>query len=186
MNPKEVYFLPGRRSKLTGTIGQIISDLGYKIYGREVLGEFEVYPIQKQIEIIANDIKSNFWDKEAKIIGRSYGGYLIMHTIIELLPDIFPGKILLLGPVLGKSHFRKGYCSRPPRAYKLLKYAKEKKLDPFNIEIYTGKEDIGCDYKLAEEIFKDAKNSKLHILENITHYFPHELNYQIIKSFLES
>jgi pimeloyl-ACP methyl ester carboxylesterase len=186
MSAKEIYFLPGRRSKIDEGTGELILNLGVNVVGREILGDFEVYPIKKQLELICNDIKSNFWGKEHKIIGRSYGGYLAMHALMEFLPQKYPGKVLLLSPVLGRSDTKVlNYGSRPPRANKILEYAKAGYLEGLDIEIYTGDKDGGCDYTLAEEIFSYIKSSKLHIVKGATHYFDEKLTINILKDFLK-
>jgi len=179
-----IYFLPGRRGRLNGVLGQQIKELGFDIIGREIIDDFEIYPIKKQLDIICNDIKANFWGTEHKLIGRSYGGYLIMHSLIELLPEPYPGELLLLSPVLGKSSNLVFYGSRPPRAKKILEYAKLGKLNELNIQIHTGDKDIGCDYKLAQEICSYMTNCKLQILKDATHYLSKDYTYKVLKEFL--
>ncbi len=48
---------------------------------------------------IKNDLTTMFWHRDARAIGHSYGGYLLMHALAEL--GAFPGRILLLSRVLG-------------------------------------------------------------------------------------
>jgi len=179
-----VYLLPGRKGKLEGALGTNIKILGYDIFGREVREEFELYRISKQIEIICKDIKDNFRDKDSKLIGRSYGGYLMLHALIEFLPDVYPGKVLLFSPVLGQSTIVKGYGSRPPRAKKILEFSKAGKLNELNIEFHTGDKDIGCEYTLAEEIVSNMKKSKLCIVKAAPHKLDSEYTNNVLKKFL--
>ena len=148
-----VYLVPGRNSKIDGKLGKNIINLGYDIMGREVRNEFELLRISKQLELICMDIKTHFWNKKSKLIGRSYGGYLIMHALIEFLPEAYPGKVLLLSPVLGVSTVVNGYGVVPPRHKKILQFARDNKLKNLDVEIHTGTKDIGCEYTLAQEIF---------------------------------
>lgn len=179
-----IYLLPGRKSKLTGVLGNNITNLGYEIFGREVRDDFERYRISKQLEIICKDIKDNFWGEEFKLVGRSYGGYLMIHALIEFLPDVYPGKVLLFSPVLGASTVVNGGGVIPPRHKKILEFAKAKKLDKLNIEIHTGDKDIGCEYKLAEEIFSHISNSKLHIVKGAPHALEDEYTNKVLEKFL--
>ncbi len=179
-----IYLLPGRKSKFDGSLGNNIIKLGHDIYGREIRDEFELYPISKQIDIICQDIKNNFWGEEFKLIGRSYGGYLMMHALMEFLPDVYPGKVLLLSPVLGTSTVVNGCGSRPPRSKKILEFSKSGKLNKLNIEIHTGNKDIGCEYKLAEDIFSNIKNSKLYIVQDAPHHLDDEYTNKVLKKFL--
>lgn len=180
-----IYLLPGRKSKLDGKLGQNIKNLGHDIIGREVRDDFEMYRISKQVEIIYKDIKENFWGEEFKLIGRSYGGYLLMHTLIEFLPEIYPGKILLFSPVLGASTIVNGGGVRPPRYKKILEFAKDKKLDKLDIEIHTGDKDIGCEYKLAEEIFENISNGKINIVKGAPHSLDDEYTNKVLEKFLQ-
>jgi alpha-beta hydrolase superfamily lysophospholipase len=179
-----IYLLPGRKSKLNCPLGNNIVKLGYDVCGREIRNEFELYRISKQIDIICQDIKNNFWGEEFKLIGRSYGGYLMMHALIEFLPDPYPGKVLLLSPVLGASTIANGHCSRPPRSKKILEFSKAGKLNELNIEIHTGNKDIGCEYKLAKDIFSNIENGKLFIVENAPHHLNDEYTNKVLKKFL--
>jgi len=183
---KKIYLLPGRRTPFTKTPGKNLTDMGYLFMGRELVGEFEYAPISHQLSVICDDIKKYFWSKDSVIIGRSYGGYLAMHTLIEFLPLKYPGRVLLLSPVLGRSPIINGYMSRPPRSERILDYAKSGKLEGLDIEIHTGKLDKGCDYKLAQEIFSYIKSSKLTIVEDADHYLSYEYTNLVLKNFLEN
>ena len=179
-----VYLLPGRGGSLNGELGQVIISLGYNIYGREVREAFEMYPIGKQTEIICNDIKSSFWGKEFRLVAHSYGGYLMMHAMLEFLPEVYPGKILLLSPVLGISRNINGTGSRPPRAKRILESAEKGYLDQLDIEIHTGDKDIGCDYKLAEKICSHMKKTKLTIIKDAPHDIGKGYTIGVLKNFL--
>lgn len=179
-----IYLIPGRKSKIDGVLGQNIMKLGFDICGREVRDEFERYPISHQLEIICNDIRSNFWGKEYKLIGRSYGGYLIMHALIEFLPEVYPGKVLLFSPVLGASTIVNGHGVIPPRPKKILEFSKSKKLDKLDIEIHIGDKDIGCEYILAEDVCFNISNSKLYIVRGAPHKLEDEYTHNVLKKFL--
>ena len=107
-----------------------------------------------------------------------------MHTLMEFLPLKYPGRVLLLSPVLGRTPSKSGYMSRPPRSERILDYAKSGKLEGLDIEIHTGKLDNGCDYKLAQEIFSYINSSKLTIVENANHYLSLEYTNKVLEEFL--
>ena len=182
-----IYLLPGRRSCLDGELGQSIIELGYDIFGREIREEFEMYPIGKQIEIICNDIKNNFWGQEHKLVGHSYGGYLMMHAMLEFLPEVYPGKILLFSPVLGKSgNAGNSVGSRPPRAKRILEAAENGYLNNLDIEIHTGNKDIGCDYKFTNKICERMDKSKLTIVKDASHRFTKAYIRSVLKVYLKN
>lgn len=175
-----IYLIPGRNKTLQESkLAQAI--LHHDIMGREIVDDFARYPISKQVELIATDIKNHFWTKDAKLIGHSYGAYLLMHALLELLD--FPGKVLLISPVLGAAVSNNG-GSRPPRAKKIAQYAEAGKLQDLNIEAHTGELDNGCDPKLAQAIFSHMPKSSLTIVQQATHTLPAEYINRVLSSSL--
>lgn len=168
MNDK-VYLIPGRNEKLSGFFGDTVSHMGFDVYGREILPPFSQLQFGEQLAIIKNDLKSLFWYAGAKLIGYSYGGYLLLHSLAELEP--FPGKILLLSPVLGAAMSKdKKYSSFPPRFKKLSQLAENGGFPPpCYLELHTGAEDDGCDPDLANRICSKIENSNIKIVMNQAH-----------------
>lgn len=160
MNNK-VYLIPGRDEKLSGFLGDKISHMGFDVYGREILPPFSRLQFSEQLKIIKNDLKSLFWYQNAKLVGYSYSSYLLLHSLAELEP--FPGKILLLSPVLDAAMSKdKVYLSCPLRAKKLLQFTKNGEfLSPGYLELHTGLEDNGCDPDLAKRICSLISNYRL-------------------------
>jgi len=144
MTGKAVYYLPGRDGKIATGLGEGILALGYDLEGRETPGSFKNLSFQEQLDLIANDLKSNFWNESSKVVAVSYGCYLLMHTLSEL--EAYPGSILLLSPVLG-GVINKGtlrYYS-PARADKLMQLVETKSFPvPKHIELHVGDSDWQC------------------------------------------
>ncbi len=180
-----VYLVPGRGNKLND-IGEIITSLGFDVYGREILPPFSTLHFSKQLEIIQKDLTSLFWHIDAKLVGHSYGGYLLLHALSEL--KAFPGKILLFSPVLGAAIDKQRlYMSRPPRANRLLELAKTYKFPiPQSLEIHTGKDDDGCDPNLAKKIGSLISSANINILKNQRHKLSTEHLKRVICKFLET
>ena len=63
-----IYYLPGHGGRLTNGLGQALVGRGYKVVGRETVGDFKKLDFNDQVVTIANDIKKHFWRKDAKII----------------------------------------------------------------------------------------------------------------------
>jgi len=178
---KKINLMPGRGDKLNDIIGNTLIEMGFEVYGREILSDFARLHFPQQLEIIKNDLKCQFWHQFALIIGDSYGAYLLLQTLVELAP--FPGGILLFSPVLGKAIDKKNLImSSPPRSKKLLQLAEQKKFPiPRYLEIHTGASDIGCDPQLAKKISSLITGSKIYIVEGEGH----RLNKNYIKNILE-
>jgi len=180
---KKVYLLPGRKGKLNGFVGTLLLDNGYDVYGREIDGEFENLRISKQIDIIQNDLKNGFWDKNSIVIGTSYGAYLFMHSILDT--EGFCGKVLLFSPVLGKSRVLPNKpITYPPRAKKLLEYAKSNRLPEIDIEVHTGEDDPICDPKLAEKVILSIEGSGLTIVKGASHHLDRGYMKEVLNDFL--
>jgi hypothetical protein len=176
--------MPGRGDKLNDFIGSSIADMGFEVYGREILSNFAQLHFPQQLQIIKNDIKTLFWCEELNLIGDSYGGYLLLHALAELAA--FPGRILLLSPVLGQAIDKQNlFMSRPPRAKKLLQLVKTQKFPvPKYLEIHTGAEDKGCDPILAKKISSLLTNSKIFIIKGEGHRLNKTYINGVIRKFI--
>lgn len=122
-------------------LGEGLLRRGYKVVGRETLGDFLKLPFAEQVDVVASDLNEHFWGEEAQVVCVSFGAYLFLHALAQLPP--FPGNVLLLSPILGE--FKDDSTSRgfiPPRAGKLLKLAREGVYpSPARCKIHVGSED---------------------------------------------
>jgi len=183
MNSK-IYLIPGRNDKLNDFIGYTLSRMGADVYGRELLPPFSQLRFSDQIETIKKDLMSLFWYPEAPVLGDSYGGYLLLHSLAEL--DPFPGKVLLFSPVLGPAIVKNNrYGVHPPRAKRLLQLAKERKFPtPKYLEIHTGAEDKGCDPHRANQLGSFIPGSKVRIVNDQGHRLNTTYITDVISTFL--
>ncbi|MCX5813030.1 MAG: hypothetical protein NT178_10860 [Proteobacteria bacterium] len=166
---KQIYLIPGRGEKLDDTLGRILKMLGYNYEGMALTLDVEHLWFSEQLELVRSDLTLQFWDAGSVLIGRSYGAYLLLHTLADMPP--FPGRVLLFSPVLGaassKDHH---YGSIPPRAEKLFKLAKSNTFPaPAYMEIHTGAEDHDCSPLLAENFKSGVKNTTLVMVEGAGH-----------------
>ncbi|MFW6373585.1 MAG: alpha/beta fold hydrolase [Thermodesulfobacteriota bacterium] len=102
-------------------------------------------------------------------MGKSYGGYLLLHALADLPP--FPGRILLFSPVLGEAVTpNRRYGSRPPRPRKLLEIADSGAFPPCGcLEVHTGEADPACDPDLARNIIPRLPNASLRVVPGAGH-----------------
>jgi pimeloyl-ACP methyl ester carboxylesterase len=176
-----VYLRPGRGNRLQD-LGETIASLGFDVWGREIFPPFSTLNFAEQIQIIQNDLRSWFWHEEAKLVGHSYGGYLLLQALADL--EAFPGSILLISPVLGAAR-GKLYLSRPPRADRLLKLAEEHPFPvPQGLEIHTGEADDGCDPDLARRIGASIPGAQVHVVPHTGHALPIDYLNKVIHRFL--
>jgi hypothetical protein len=122
-----------------------LKDRGYHLSGRETLGDFAKLPLPHQAQAIADDLQTEFWDSSAQVIANSYGAYLFLFA--QSLVPAFPGKALLLSPVIGavtgSSIGKAGFA--PPYADRLMALARLGELVvPEHCEIHVGANDWQC------------------------------------------
>lgn len=135
------YYLPGMGGRLSTGLGKGIHERGYKVVGRETLGEFQKYSFQDKIDLVANDLEEHFWHEESKVIVNSFGAYLFLHAQLQMKP--YPGRVLMLSPIIGGSNHNETMMRfYPPRADTLLQAATDGVFPcPLNAQIHVGSED---------------------------------------------
>ena len=77
-----IYYLPGNRGRLDTGLGEELMSRGFSLSGRETLGEFRKLSFQEQIMQIAQDLQTEFWTEDARVIANSFGAYLFLHAQI--------------------------------------------------------------------------------------------------------
>lgn len=95
--------------------------------GRETTGDFERLWFPDQLTLTAQDLQTDFWREDARVVANSFGAYLLLHTQAQM--ESVPGRVLLLSPIVGE--FEDAESSRnfsPPRADVLGKLASAGKL----------------------------------------------------------
>lgn len=136
-----VYYLPGRGGQLTNGLGAGLAERGLHVVGRETLGDFRQLPFSQQVAVVAADLRDHFWHEDARVVAVSYGGYLFLHAQAELPP--FPGKVLLLSPIVGEfNNDANGLGFIPPYAERLRDLAAAGVFPtPQRAQIHVGSED---------------------------------------------
>ena len=138
MRGNRIYYLPGRNGELNAGLGMAIQQRGYQVEGREITSDFAGISFQEQINVIKVDLRDGYWESGSEVVAVSYGAYLLMHALSEM--KSFPGKILLLSPILGGATDEKHYASfQPPRADRLMKRVYAGKFcKPESLEVHVG------------------------------------------------
>jgi hypothetical protein len=176
MHEKHIYFVPGRAESLASYPGQLMARRGYAIQGRALTARFGRLPFAEQLAVIRSDAHPAFWSPNGRLVGRSYGAYLLLHALAEMGP--FPGKILVCSPVLGAAvatHGRVVFGSRPPRGDKLLELAERQQFPvPHALAIYTGADDHGCDPQLAARFAALMPHTQLTLIAGAGHHLRHD------------
>lgn len=135
----EIYYLPGAGGLLDKGLGAELMRRGHTVAGRESTGTFKRLRFSDQVEIIREDLEQHFWHSDATVIANSFGAYLFLHAQLELPP--FPGRVLLLSPVIGSAK-KEGTQFFLPRSERLQQSLQEQAFpSPIDIEVHVGSED---------------------------------------------
>ncbi len=64
---KSVYYLTGMGERLDTGLGQALFAKGFDVSGWELVGEFRKLAFNEQVEAVASDLQSTFWNVEARV-----------------------------------------------------------------------------------------------------------------------
>jgi hypothetical protein len=136
-----LYYLPGYGGQLATGLGRALMDRGFDVTGRETRGDFRRLPFDEQIATVGQDLKDHFWHEEARVICNSFGAYLFLHAQTQL--PSFPGRVLLLSPIVGEfTNVQARTSFSPPRPTRLKDLAEAGDLTvPRECEMHVGEED---------------------------------------------
>jgi hypothetical protein len=136
-----LYLLPGYSGRLHTGLGQALLERGYDLAGRETAGDFRYLKFLDQIATVAEDLQTHFWRPDAQVIANSFGAYLFLNAT-SLMPP-YPGKVLLLSPIVGEfAHPDKPMNFSPPMPTRLWDLAISGKLPaPLQAQIHVGEKD---------------------------------------------
>ncbi|HOX68519.1 MAG TPA: alpha/beta hydrolase [Burkholderiaceae bacterium] len=138
---KTIYYLPGRGGRIATGLGEGLLNRGFDVTGRETVGEFRSRVFQEQVDIVANDLTTDFWNKDARVVANSFGAYLFLHAQAQI--ESYVGNVLLLSPIVGECSNEETLVNFiPPRAGKLQEMAQSGAYPaPQNCEIHVGEQD---------------------------------------------
>jgi hypothetical protein len=166
-----IYLLPGHGGRIANGLGQALVARGFDVVGRETVGEFKKLDFDVQVATVAADLQASFWRHDALVIANSYGAYLLLHALSSL--DVFPGKLLLLSPIVGEfssETIRMGFI--PPYADRLHTMASQGKYPiPSQCEIHVGSEDW---QSIPDNVtaFASLINAQATVVEGAGHSLP--------------
>ena len=166
-----IYFLPGHGGRIANGLGQALVTRGFDVVGRETVGEFKKLDFDVQVATVAADLQASFWRDDAWVIANSYGAYLLLLALSSL--QVFPGKILLLSPIVGEfTNDRTNMGFIPPYAKRLHELALNGKYPiPKCCEIHVGSEDW---QSIPDNVtaFGALVNAQVTVLEGAGHSLP--------------
>ena len=181
--PGEIYYLPGMGGRLDAGLGEELLRRGFALSGRETIGAFKRLRFGEQVDAVRQDLVERFWVPEAQVIANSFGGYLFLHAQLELTP--FPGRVLLLSPVIGSTaQSATGMRFFPLRADVLKQTAQAGGFpNPDNIEVHVGEEDWQAGPQALVE-FCNAVSIEVHLVPGRGHMLGPDYVGSLLESWL--
>ena len=178
-----VYYLTGMNGQLRTGLGQGLLSRGVDITGRELVGEFRKLDFQQQVDLIADDLRDNFWHEEAHVIANSFGAYLFLHAQCQMEPYV--GKVILLSPIVGEFGNEESQMNFiPPRAEKLFQLARDGRLPiPKQCEIHVGAEDWQSNPKNVK-VLGAMLDIDVTVVPNAGHMLPKEYVADLLDKWL--
>ena len=163
-----IYYLPGWNGELGTGLGLELMNRGFEVTGRETRGEFKDFTFTEQVQVVLEDLRDNFWTADSLVVAVSFGAYLFLHAQTGL--PLFPGKVLLLSPIVGGfSDQKTGRVFSPPQQDKLLGAATASKYPKLTrCEVHTGSEDWQSHPQAVTTFFK-LIGVEAHVADGLGH-----------------
>jgi hypothetical protein len=138
---RTVYYLPGHGGRLHTGLGEALMSRGLNLAGRETVDDFRRLRFMDQVQTVAEDLRTHFWRDDAQVVANSFGAYLFLNAQSVLPP--YPGKVLLLSPIVGAfDHPDKPMSFSPPMPNRLMDLTTAGKLPrPAQAEIHVDEQD---------------------------------------------
>ena len=179
-----IYYLPGRGGRLDQGLGEGLAERGLHIAGRETRGDFAQLGFDDQRYKIAADLRGKYWTSGSRVIANSYGAYLFLQAQTLLPP--YPGKVLLLSPIIGPASAPKlNFHFIPPSYGPFSELLASGKLPvPRRCTIHVGTNDWQC--PLDEVVqFASLTGIELHVVRGAGHMLGKEYVGRLLDQWLE-
>lgn len=180
---KKIFYLPGRGGQLTTGLGQALLERGLEVQGRETRGEFNQLSFAQQVDLVASDLETAFWDEGSLVIANSFGAYLFLHAQAMLPPC--PGRVLLLSPIVGEfANVETQTFFSPPYPKRLMELATAKRYpSPRNAQIHVGELDWQSVPDIVEQ-FGLLTNIPVTVVPRAGHMLPKEYVTDVLDDWL--
>ena len=169
---RTVYYLPGHGGRLHTGLGEALMSRGLNLAGRETVDDFRRLRFMNQVETVAEDLRTHFWRADAQVVANSFGAYLFLNAQSVLPP--YPGKVLLLSPIIGAfDHPDKPMSFSPPMPTRLMDMATSGELScPSQAEIHVGSQDWQANPEQVARL-GELMRIPVHIVEGNGHMLDH-------------
>lgn len=176
-----ILYITGRNGHFQRGLGEYLHSLTGNFSGISLDPVFLRQSFDEQVAKIQTAIASPV---DQKIVANSYGGYLLMHALIDQTE--VEHDILLLSPVLGKAISLESMSfSRPPGAKRLLEALEQGRIaKPRHLAIHTGGVDHSCCPLLAAKFAEGIPADRFELIPGQGHMIDRPIVQGIIDDFI--
>ena len=177
-------YLTGRGGELDKGLGHYLAEVSPEFGGIAFNHNMLRRPFSEQVERTRDLIKKH-WDRKTELIANSYGCYILLHVLID--QGTFPGKILMLSPLLGRTELRsQGFSSRPPMLKSLHRAFQEQRISKSEyLKIAAGDQDPICEKAELEWAAKTLSVDRIELLEGEGHLIAHSIVDRVLRDFFD-
>ena len=177
----QILYITGRNGHSHRGLGKYLNSLTGSFSGISLDPVFFTQPFDEQVAKIQTAIELSV---DQKIVANSYGGYLLMHALVDR--SEVGHDVLLLSPVLGKAISLESMSfSRPPGANRLLEALEQGRIaKPRHLEIHTGEVDHSCCPLLAAKFADGIPADRFELIPGQGHMIDQPIVQGIIDEFI--
>ena len=149
-NCTRVFCAPGRGESFQDSFAKLTWREKVELYYVDFTPAFGRLLFTEQIALFERIIREKFWSQDAILLGRSFGSWIILNTLMRFEP-IYPGTVVLVSSVLGFG----GTANLQfiaPRGWKFWDEAKERVAPAKRFMLIHAVDDDQCPIKHAQKL----------------------------------
>ena len=179
----KILYLSGRGGELDQGLGRYLKSRATEFGGIAFNDATVSHSFGDQITAVQQLLHDSACDN-TYLIANSYGCYVLLHALIDQ-PLMTTTKVLLLSPLLGRTHIRaQGFSSRPPRLKRLDAALKQGLIiKPHYLALIAGADDPICEPAELENVSGLLLADHCQTLPNQGHMIEHDVMDSVLTEF---
>ena len=179
----KVLYLSGRGGELDHGLGRHLQSRATEFGGVAFNDATLSHSFGDQITAVQQLLHDSACDN-TYLIANSYGCYVLLHALIDQ-PLMTTTKVLLLSPLLGRTHLRaQGFSSRPPRLKRLDAALNQGLIiKPHYLALIAGADDPICEPAELQNIAGLLQADHWKILPKQGHMIDHDVMNTVLTEF---
>jgi len=125
---KRVFYAPGRAETWQTSVAGLSLGDGIEVHSIDFTDQFGRMLFTDQMALFIETIEEQFWNEKALLLGRSYGAWILINSLMRMEP-VYPGTVVLMSSALGFGG-QGGLHFISPRAWRFWEEAEVRKTSP--------------------------------------------------------